>query len=101
MDRSASIRFLASQTLRDYEQRSGRAAFDEARGSIAILDDLARRCFDVTVLEDWDLPRGVRGALDLDAGLIALQPAMTKAQKAFTLAHEIAHCALHHPPRQI
>ncbi|MDF2439116.1 MAG: ATP-dependent helicase UvrD/PcrA, partial [Abditibacteriota bacterium] len=101
MDRSSSIRALAAQTLRDYEQCAGRAACDESRGSVAILAELARRCFDLTVLDDWDLPAGVRGALDLDAGLIALQPMLAPAPKAFTLAHEIAHCALHHPSRQI
>lgn len=101
MDRSSSIRALAAQTLHDYEQRAERAALGESRGSVAILEDLARHRFDLTTLDDWDLPLTVRGALDLDAGIIALQPRLTAAQKTFTLAHEIAHCALAHPPRQI
>src|SRR6266542_130131 len=101
MDRWASIRRKAAELLADYETRTGRPAFEAERGSSAVLDPIAERCFRLTVAEDPDLAPGVLGQLDLDEGTILTAPGLAPARRAFVIAHELGHRALQHPARRI
>jgi DNA helicase-2/ATP-dependent DNA helicase PcrA len=101
MDQWASIRQLAARVLEEYQQRSGRAAFGAHNGIYAMLPDLAERCFGLTVLDDPSLPAEILGCLNREEGTITYHPALSPQRAAFVVAHEIGHCALNHPPREI
>lgn len=99
MDRWTSIRQKAKEVLADYEQKSGKAAFDTQAGSYAKLKDIVQHCFQLSIIPDFDLPDNVQGCLDRAKGTITHQPGLNRQKLVFLIAHEIGHRALNHPPR--
>src|SRR6266540_7047412 len=101
MDRWTVIRQAAAATLRDYERRTGRPAFTEEHGSHGVLEELAEECFRLTVVSDPDLPKNIRGKLNLDRETIAVRPDLSAPRRNLTIGHDLGHRALAHPPRHI
>lgn len=99
MDRWAAIRQCASQVLADYERLTGQLAFDSTSGSYARLKEMAHKLYQLSVVPDDELPENVSGRLYLDEGVIGYWPAEEPERQHFTVAHEIGHRALDHPPR--
>lgn len=101
MDRWAVIRRVAAETIRDFERRAKRPAFTREHGSHAVLEDLLDECFQLTVVDDPSLPPDIRGKLDLDHDTIHVNPALSGPRRVYTIAHDLGHRALEHPPRQV
>src|SRR5687768_12746450 len=99
MDRWQIIRRAAVRLRQDYAECGGVPA--DAAGAASRLDDLAERCFGLTVIDDPDLPESVLGELNLEEETILVHPALSPARRAFVVAHELGHRALEHPPRRI
>ncbi len=100
MDRWAIIRQRAAEVLAEYERRTGCAPFNEHAGSYAHLKEIARELYHLSVVPDDELPHNVAGRLYPDEGVIGYRPDDDVARQRFTIAHEIGHLALEHPPRE-
>jgi DNA helicase-2/ATP-dependent DNA helicase PcrA len=100
VDRWAIIRQRAADVLAEYERRTGRPPFDDCAGSHAHLEEIARELYQLSVVPDDELPDNVSGRLYLDEGVIGYRPAENAARRRFTVAHELGHRALEHPPRE-
>ncbi len=101
MDQWAIIRQRAAEVLATYEERTGRAAFGPDAGSYACLSDIAHEVYRLTVVDDDELPEGVSGQLDPEGKTIGYRAADPTTRQHFTIAHEIGHAALKHPPRRL
>lgn len=99
MERWRTVAGRAAQILRLYEEKSEREAFvADERCAATTVEDIAWQCFELEVIDDPSLEEGVLGELDLDAGTIGVRPGLAAGRRAFTIAHELGHAALMHPP---
>lgn len=101
MDRWSIIRQRAADVLATYETRTKQAAFGPEAGSYARLSDIASELYQLTVVPDDELPENVSGRLDLDEGTIGYRASEPMTRQHFTIAHDLGHRALEHPPRLI
>lgn len=95
------IRRCAADVLDRYERESSSAAFTDVAGSHTQLKDLARTVYGLTVFCDNELPENVLGQLNRDEETISYRGKPSEPRTNFTVAHEIGHEALAHPPRLI
>ena len=98
MDRWAVIRQAAARVITDFEVKVKRSAFTPEAGSHACLGEIARHCFELAVTPDGSLDERRIGCLDDCLG-ITYWPGLAPDRRDFTIAHEIGHKALNHPPR--
>lgn len=101
MERWEVIGGRAAEVLRDYERRTGRSAFEPGRNAAEALEDIARECFGLEVLDSSWLEEGVLGELDLEGKKISVREDLEPQRRAFTVAHDIGHAALAHAPRLV
>lgn len=99
MERWEFISRRVAEVLRDYERRTGHAAFWASRNAAEILSDIADECFELEVITSIFLGEGVSGELDMDGKKISVNRNLDPDRRAFTIAHEIGHTALGHSPR--
>ena len=100
MERWEAIANRAAEVLRDYERRTGRSAFGPDRNAAEVLEDLAKECFDLEVVDSPFLEEGVLGELDLEGRKISVSQDLEPDRRLFTVSHEIGHAALDHSPRR-
>lgn len=98
MERWRTVAVRAEETLRLYEEKIRRGAFADERCAATLVEDIAWRCFKLEVIDDPSLEESVLGELDLDAGAMGVRPGLAPGRRAFTIAHELGHAALKHPP---
>jgi DNA helicase-2/ATP-dependent DNA helicase PcrA len=67
----------------------------------AVVEEVARECFELEVVDDLSLGEGVLGELDLEAETIGVRPGLEPGRRAFTVAHELGHAAMGHPARLV
>lgn len=99
MERWRVVSARAAEVVRQYERQAGCGAFGSWRSVAAAVEEVAWQCFELEVTDDLTLEEGVLGELDLEAGTIGVRPGLEPNRRAFTVAHEIGHAALGHPPR--
>lgn len=99
LDRWAIIRATAARVLAEYEQKAKRLAFTAHQGSHKVLPDIALRCYKLAVNPDPELSHWRIGQLHEFLG-ITYWPGLTPQRRDFTIAHELGHRALDHPPRE-
>lgn len=100
MDRWEIIRQRAAAVIAQYEARAGRSAFDEHAGSYARLREIARTVYQLSVVPDDELPERVSGRLDPEERTIGYRAGEQESRQHWTVAHELGHHALGHPPRE-
>ena len=101
MQRWEFVAGRSAEVLRDYERRTGRPAFRPGRNVAEVLDDVAKECFGLEVVDSSWLEEGVLGELDLDGKKISVGEDLEPDRRTFTVAHEIGHAALGHSPRVV
>jgi len=101
VDRWATIRRCAAEMRARYERAAGHTAFTDGAGIYAQMKDLALTVYGLTVFCDNDLPENVLGQLNRDEETIGYRGKLSEPRTNFTIAHEIGHRALEHPPRLI
>ena len=101
MERWEAIAGRAAEVLRDYERRTGRPAFKPGRNVAEVIEDIARECFGLEVLDSSWLEEGVLGELDLEGKKISVREGLEPQRRAFTVAHDVGHAALAHAPRLV
>lgn len=99
MERWQAVVRRATEVVREYEEKTKSEAFGPGRSVAAVVEEVARECFELEVVDDLSLGEGVLGELDLEAETIGVRPGMDPSRRAFTVAHEIGHAALGHPAR--
>jgi len=101
VERWEAIAGRAAEVLRDYERRTGRPAFKPGRNVAEVIEDIARECFGLEVLDSSWLEEGVLGELDLEGKKISVREGLEPQRRAFTVAHDVGHAALAHAPRLV
>jgi DNA helicase-2/ATP-dependent DNA helicase PcrA len=100
MDRWAIIREHAAKALAEFERRAGYSAFTDTAGSYALLPEMGRVLYRLTVFPDDELPDNLSGWLSMDEMILSYNPREDVPRQHFTIAHDIGHCALGHPLRE-
>lgn len=99
MERWRAVAGRTAEVLHEYQRKAGHRPFEEGRSAATLVEQIAWQCFELEVTDDPSLAEGVLGELDLEAGAIGLRPGLDLGRRAFTVAHEIGHAALGHPPK--
>lgn len=99
MERWQAVIQRATEVVRQYERETEHEAFGPGHSVAAVVEEVARECFELEVVDDLSLGEDVLGELDLEAETIGVRPGLEPGRRAFTVAHEIGHAAMGHPAR--
>ncbi len=95
-ERWIAVADKAEEVMRDYESK----VRGKPSSSVAdVVEDVAERCFGLSVVPYPGLGEDVMGELRVDEGTICVRPDLPPELWAFVVAHEIGHRALDHPGR--